>query len=398
LTLTSVACFHACWGPLVQGADTSAVKHPNLLLDRQEIEALKEKIRTQPWAAVLLEKLKAGVGGLDLDRHGGPRNAALLYAITGEKQYADRAAAMHVRFSPEEVHLSAGHEKEVNLTLRAVGEGRIQGRIRVEAPQGIVVQPTDIEVEPMGQGPVRTMSLKVRADKDAAKALHRIRFIADPGLRAEPAELLTSVGVVITEDRTVPMNSQWVVRAPGYTMKIDHTSCVPYCLLDGEGHRRHGRIRRTNFIHGIPAVEQDGHWASHFAMPCQFMWTGANDMTIGCGSLTADTGVRLRYTFHEDRIVIGVIPPTNPTKQQTLWLGNFDALRPPLHNGNQAAPHLPVVADRFFFPHPVYRQGILLRTPPETPLKFLDTAVNLPIRLGQEVSLQFVEESEAGLK
>ena len=57
-----------------------------------------------------------------------------------------------------------------------------------------------------------------------------------------------------------------------------------------------------------------------------------------------------------------------------------------------------MVADRFFFPHPVYRQGILLRTPPETPLKFLDTAVNLPIRLGQEVSLQFVEESEAGPK
>jgi uncharacterized protein involved in copper resistance len=42
-------------------------------------------------------------------------------------------------------------------------------------------------------------------------------------------------------------------------------------------------------------------------MPRQFIWTGANDLTIGCGSLSANTGVRLRYTFHEgDRIVIGV--------------------------------------------------------------------------------------------
>ena len=171
----------------------------------------------------------------------------------------------------------------------------------------------------------------------------------------------------------------------------------PWRLGNSEGHRRHGRIRVTNFTHGIPAIEQDGHWAYYFAIPCQFIWTGPNSLTIGCGSLSGDVGVRLRYTFHEDRIVIAVIPPTNPTKQQTLWLGNFDALEPPRHNGQQAAPHLPVIADRFFFPHPVYRQGLLLRTPPETPLKYLGTAVNLPIGLGQEVSLQFVEESEAGL-
>jgi hypothetical protein len=96
--------------------------------------------------------------------------------------------------------------------------------------------------------------------------------------------------------------------------------------------------------------------------------------------------------------VIGVIPPTNPTKKQTLWLGNFDVLKPPRHNGKQAATHLPIVADRFFFPHPVYREGLLLLTPPETPLNYLVTAVNMPIRVGQEVSLQFVEESEVAMK
>jgi hypothetical protein len=311
---------------------------------------------------------------------------------------SEQAAALHVQFSPEELHLSAGQQKELSLKLRAVGDGQVQGRIRIEAPKGIEVQPAEIAVGPLGQGPAQTVTLKVRAAKDAATALQRLRFLPEPGLRAAPAELLASVGVVITEDRTVPMNSQWVVRAPGYMMKVDHRSGVSYCLLDADGHRRHGRIRGTNFIHGIPAVEQDGHWACHFAMPCQFIWTGANNLTIGCGSLSGDTGVRLRYTFHEDRIVIGVIPPTNPTKQQTLWLGNFDVLGPPRHNGKQAASHLPIVADRFFFPHPVYRQGLLLRTPPESSLKYLGTAVNLPVRLGQEVSLQFVEESEAGLK
>lgn len=81
-----------------------------------------------------------------------------------------------------------------------------------------------------------------------------------------------------------------------------------------------------------------------------------------------------------------------------LWPGNVDVLGPPRHNGKQEAPHLPVVADRYFFPHPVYPQGLLLLTPRQTPLRNLLTAVNLPIRLGQEVSLRFVEESLAGLK
>jgi hypothetical protein len=312
----------------------------------------------------------------------------------------EHTAALHCWFSPEEVHLSPGDQREIRMWFRCVGDGQVQGRLRVSAPTGLRVEPEQIAIESLGEGQQRTVKLKVHAATDAAKTLHVIRFLPEDGLGAAPTELLASVGVVITEDRRLPMNAQFVVRAPGYTMKVDHTSGVSYCLLDGEGHRRHGRIHNTNFIHGIPAVEQEGKWAYHFGMPCAFIWPGENTLTIGCGTgaIFSHLNVRIRYTFHEDRIVIGVVSPTNPTKQQTMWLGNFDALEPPRHNGKQGAPHEPIVADRFFFPHPVYRQGLLLATPAQTPLRFLGTAVNFPIRLDQEVVLQFVEESEAGLK
>ena len=79
-----------------------------------------------------------------------------------------------------------------------------------------------------------------------------------------------------------------------------------------------------------------------------------------------------------------------------MWLGNFDFLGPPVHNGKQEQPWSPVVADRFFFPHPLYRQGVLLTTPPKTALMLRgDTAVSFPIRAGQEVTLRFAEKSEA---
>jgi hypothetical protein len=307
-------------------------------------------------------------------------------------------AAVHLQFSPEEVHLAVGEQRAVSVKVRAVGTGQVQGRISLQVPKGLEVQPAEFTIEPLTEGTARTVSLQLRAAKDAPAALHRVGFIPEAGLRGAPAELLASVGVVISEDHTIPMESQYVVRAPGYMMKVNHMSGVSFYLLDRDGHRRHGRMRGTNFTTGIGALEQDGHWACHFSMPCQFIWAGADNLTVGCGSLSGDTSARLRYTFHEDRIVLGLIPPTNPTKQQTLWLGNFDVLQQPRHNGKQAASHLPIVGDRFFFPHPVYRQGVLLRTPPETSVKYLGTAVNMPLRVGQEVILQFIEESEAVVK
>ena len=70
------------------GAEPTIVQHPNLLLNSQGIEAIREKIRNQPWAAALFEKLKASANtGLQ----DGLRNTVLLYALTGEKSYGDGA-------------------------------------------------------------------------------------------------------------------------------------------------------------------------------------------------------------------------------------------------------------------------------------------------------------------
>jgi hypothetical protein len=65
------------------------VRHPNLLLNREEIEQVQQKIHSQPWAAALLEKLKAKAneGG----NFQAVRDQALLYVLTGEKSYADKA-------------------------------------------------------------------------------------------------------------------------------------------------------------------------------------------------------------------------------------------------------------------------------------------------------------------
>jgi hypothetical protein len=312
----------------------------------------------------------------------------------------ERAAWLHARFAPEEVHLSPGGEKEVQVHLRCVGDGECHGRLRVLAPKGLQVAPAEMAVQSLGEAQQRVVSLRVRAAKDAPREVQPIRLLPEAGLRAASAELLSSVGVVISEDRTLPISAQFVVRAPGYTMKVDHTSGVSFYLLDGDGHRRHGRIHNTNFIQGIPGVEVDGKWVCRFGMPCAFIWPGDNTLTIGCGTpgVYPNIKLRLRYTFHEDRIAIAVIPPTAPKQEQTMWLGNFDALQPPLHNGKQQRADQPIVADRFFFPHPAYRQGLLLSTPPATPLRCRGTAVSFPLRLGQEVVLQFTEQRPADLK
>jgi hypothetical protein len=48
----------------------------------------------------------------------------------------------------------------------------------------------------------------------------------------------------------------------------------------------------------------------------------------------------------------------------------------------------------FFFPHPAYRQGLLLILPPKTEPKTTGTAVNFPLRTGQKVALRFIAEAE----
>jgi hypothetical protein len=321
-------------------------------------------------------------------------------APTGEaaENPPEHSAWVHTWFLPEEVHLAAGGEKEVEMHLRSVGEGRPSGQLRLAAPQGLTVEPTHVAVEPLEAGQERIVRLKVAAAKEAANSLREIRLAPEQGLQAAPQTLLVSTGVVMTADNRVPKSAQFVVRAPGYTMKVDHYSGVSFYLLDADGHRRFGRVTRGNFLTGFAGVACEGKWSLLFGLPCEGIWAGPNNLTVRSLSLGGAPNARLLYTFLADRISIAVVPPTDTTKEFTMWLGNFDILGPPVHNGKQEAPHLPIIADRFCFPHPMYRQGVLLITPAKTALQFRETSVSFPIRTGQEISLQFVEQGEAQVR
>jgi hypothetical protein len=311
----------------------------------------------------------------------------------------EHAASVHCRFQPEEVHLAAGAEKEVELHLRAVGQGRSAGQFCLVADKGLRVEPPQLAVEPLEEGQERIVRFKVRAEKDADNLLRKIRLLPESGLSAAVQTLLVSTGVVMTADNRVPKSGQFVVRAPGYTTKVDHYSGTSFYLLDADGHRRFGRVTTGNFLTGFPGLAFEGKWSVVFGHQCEGIWTGKNHLTVRPLGLGGGPNARLLYTYYDNRIVIRLIPPTDTTKEFTMWLGNFDILGPPVHNGKQGQPWSPIVADRFFFPHPLYRQGVLLTTPPETALQLRgDTAVSFPIRASQQVTLRFCEEREAQIK
>ncbi|MGB2824165.1 MAG: alginate lyase family protein, partial [Phycisphaerae bacterium] len=71
----------------VPAAEVPAVRHPNLLLNRQEIEQVRAKVRRHEWAARLLDRVKE----MAKDPGRNIRETALAYALTGEKRYADQA-------------------------------------------------------------------------------------------------------------------------------------------------------------------------------------------------------------------------------------------------------------------------------------------------------------------
>ena len=67
-------------------AVAAPVSHPNLLLNRDEIEQVKAKIAKYPWAAAGLEKTRE-----QALKESGYLNAALYYVFTSDKTFADRA-------------------------------------------------------------------------------------------------------------------------------------------------------------------------------------------------------------------------------------------------------------------------------------------------------------------
>jgi hypothetical protein len=312
---------------------------------------------------------------------------------------AETRATVHACFLPEEVRLKAGGAgREVAMTLRAVGRGEATGALQFVAPEGISVEPATVELAPpLAEGATRTVTLRIRARAGLPNRLFEVRCEPVGDTPAAVEALPVSVGVVLKKDRRVPRLAQWVARAPGYTMKVDEFSGVGTYLLDPDGHRRFGRFATLNFIHGFGAVQRGGEWLFRAQQASQQVWSAPDSLTfLGDG--------RLRYEFREDRVVIRYLNPSRAEQEQTMWLGNFDMLEAPVHDGTQEASHKPVVASWLYFPHPTYRQGVLLRfsrttpvtlhLPPPIPQADGQAAVEFPVRSGDEVSLSFTTREE----
>jgi hypothetical protein len=306
------------------------------------------------------------------------------------EENAEAATSVHTYFLPEEVHLKAGAEREVTMTLRAVGRGAASGALQFIAPKGISVAPEAVELSPpLEQGTERPVTLRIKAETDLPDGLFEV--VAKPvgETRAAIETLPVSVGVVLKKDRRIPRLSQWVARAPGYTMKVDEFSGVGTYLLDSHGHRRFGRFATGNFIHGFGAVQRGNDWIFRAQQACQQVWSSPT-------SLTFLSDGRLNYEFREDDIRIKYLNPSRANEEQTMWLGNFDMLEAPVHNGTQRVPHEPVIAEWLFFPHPAFDEGVLVRFSKRTPVTLhlstptvAQSAIHFPVRSGDEVSLSF---------
>jgi hypothetical protein len=305
-------------------------------------------------------------------------------------------AAVHASFLPDEVHLSAGGAGETTLRLRVVGHGETKGRLKFVAPQGISIEPAAIDVAGLKEGDEREVKIRVRADADTANTLHRVRLEPADGANAAVGMLPVSVGVVLTEDRSIPLVAQTVVRAPGYTLKLDHQSGVCCYLLDPDGRRRHGHVSDgpESYL-GTGALRRGADWVLRYRTPCRFVFDGPNSRIVVSGS--GQEQVRLKYTFHEDRVVLALVPPTSATAEFDLWLGAFDALGTPKHDGpapKKGGKETSITADWVFFPHPVHRHGLLVVPPPKGAVRLGSDAVSVRMRVGQEVTFRFVTEPE----
>jgi len=307
---------------------------------------------------------------------------------------AERLAAVHYYFLPEEVHLRAGREREVTMHLRCVGAGEVQGMLDLQPPDGIMVVPAAVPVK-MSEGDELTIRLVLRDGGNAKRGLHEMRIVPGLGTRAAEGTVRVSVGVVITEDNRLPRMGEYIVRAPGYTIAMDKFSGTAVYLLDGDGNRRFGRVWRGGEITpGCGAVKRGGKWSLRYPYPCEFVWARDASFDVGCDGMYGDGDLRVRHEFYDDRIVISLIPPTRPMYEQTMWLGLFDALGEAVHGtlkeGDRA------VGEWFYYPHPRFRQGVLITLPPgyEEPKRHYGTSLYFPMRVNQKVTLQFVEEDE----
>src|SRR6185312_8113507 len=93
-------------------------------------------------------------------------------------------------FLPEELRLRAGGaEREVTVTLRAVGRGEVAGALRFVVPEGISVEPATLELaSPLAAGEPRAVTVRIKAHAGHANELVEIR-LAPVGETAAAVEI-----------------------------------------------------------------------------------------------------------------------------------------------------------------------------------------------------------------
>jgi len=292
----------------------------------------------------------------------------------------ERSAWLHLWTMPEEIRLSAQAPRaarDVQVRLRCVGQGRVQGRLRIEAPEALSVEPKQIDVPAMQEGEDRTVRLAVRAAEKATADVHTIRLVPEAGLAAPVHRLTASVGVVPRLDRRVPNDMQTLVRAPGYAVKMDHYTGFPSWIVDADGNRRYnaGTLHRR-LLQLAPLEPKDRPMEEY----CHAIWTSGTRFT--CLTHPARTA----YTFHEDRIVFSVVPPTHPHSTWVLTLANFLDLDPKTARKKSVEDR-----DLHYFPAEYHRQGLLVIAP-RAPADYKGNG--LPVKVGQEVVLKFATEDQ----
>jgi hypothetical protein len=264
------------------------------------------------------------------------------------------------------------------------------------APPGLTVEPAAVDVGGLREGDEHEVKVRVQADAGAANALHAVRVEPTDGANAAAGTLPVSVGVVLAEDRSIPLVAQTVVRAPGYTLKLDHQSGVCCQLLDPDGHRRHGPVSDgpESYL-GTGALRRGQDWVLRYRTPCRFVFDGPNSRIVVSGS--GPEQVRLKYTFRDDRVVLALVPPTSAAAEFDLFLGPFDDLGGPKHDGpapKKGVKESSITAGWVFFPHPVHRHGVLLLPPAAAAVRPRPDAIAVRVRVGQEVTLRFATEAE----
>lgn len=300
----------------------------------------------------------------------------------------ENAAALHAYTLPEEVHVSAEGNRpasDVELHVRCVGAGGVQGKLRVVAPPALRVEPALIDVAPLNEGEERVLHLSVRSTEAAASELYTVQFVPTNGLSGATFTLPVSVGVVISIDRRVPFNKMTVVRAPGYTLKLGQYLGYPVVILDADGNRRYAEgmlhtplFTLANTKPGTDNTVYPAHdiWLKESS---EFAFTNGPGVHATALCFPARTG----YSFFEDRFVLQVIPPSDPYATWELNLTNFLGLKDPVRTTTNNV-------ETTFYPPYQFRQGLRVTTLPR-PADYQGNGYR--IKTSQEVTFKFDTEN-----